>query len=85
MIDIRPHQPLHPPFTTDGVATPTSSQEVSLHSGKPNLEIGTQQTQQTHLHKPTSHKYTQVVYFIVGHFLVKNGSFIVTQLVFVVK
>jgi hypothetical protein len=42
-----------PPFTTDGVATPTSSQEVSVHSFKLNLEIETQQTQQTHLYKPT--------------------------------
>jgi hypothetical protein len=42
-----------PPFTTDGVATPTSSQEVSLHSSKLKLEIQTQQTQQTHLYKPT--------------------------------
>ena len=30
-----------PPFTTDGVATKTSSQEVSLHLVKPNLNIGT--------------------------------------------
>jgi len=53
MIGIRPHQPLHPPFTIDGVATPTGIKEVGLQSGKCNLEIGTQQTQQTHVYKPT--------------------------------
>jgi len=42
-----------PPFTTDGVATPTTSQEVSLHLDKCNMEIGTQQTQQTHMCEPT--------------------------------
>src|SRR5258706_7521490 len=41
-----------PPFTTDDVATPTSSQAVSSQSGGHNLKIGTQQTQHAHLNKP---------------------------------
>ena len=43
-----------PPFATDSVATQNSSQEVSLHLVMPNLEIGTQQTQQTHPYEPPS-------------------------------
>ena len=40
-----------PPFTTDSVATPTGSQDISLHSSKPNVEI---ETQETHLYRPSS-------------------------------
>ena len=37
-----------PQFTTDSVATPTGSQDISLHSSKPNVEI------ETHLYRPSS-------------------------------
>ena len=55
LMPMAPQLPIgQPPFTTDIVATRTSSQEVSLHSVRPNLEIGTHQTHQTHPDQPTS-------------------------------